>query len=56
MCSRAPATTPWTTDQVHLETRLVGDRVSTLPYKAWKPQRRPLQPVFTKQHVATFAG
>ena len=42
--------------QVHLETRLIGDNVFNLPYTAWKPQRRTLQPLFTKQHVATFAG
>ncbi len=42
--------------QVHLETRLIGDNIFNLPYKAWKPQRRTLQPLFTKQHVATFAG
>jgi len=42
--------------QVHLETRLIGDNVFNLPYDPWKPQRRTLQPLFTKQHVATFAG
>ena len=42
--------------QVHLETRLMGDNVFNLPYEPWKPQRRTLQPLFTKQHVATFAG
>ena len=42
--------------QVHLETRLIGDNVFNLPYEPWKPQRRTLQPLFTKQHVATFAG
>ncbi|GAB7005050.1 cytochrome P450 [Nocardioides sp. AN3] len=41
---------------VHRETRLVGDNLFNLPYQAWKPQRRTLQPLFTKQHVATFAG
>jgi cytochrome P450 len=41
---------------VNLETRLIGDNVFNLPYKAWKPQRQTLQPLFTKQHVATFAG
>ena len=42
--------------QVHLETRLIGDNVFNLPYEPWKPQRLTLQPLFTKQHVATFAG
>ena len=42
--------------QVHRETRLIGDNVFNLPYEPWKPQRRTLQPLFTKQHVATFAG
>ena len=41
---------------IHLETRLIGDNVFNLPYQAWKPQRRTLQPLFTKRHVATFAG
>lgn len=42
--------------QVHVETRLIGDNVFNLPYEPWRPQRRTLQPLFTKQHVATFAG
>lgn len=41
---------------VHRETRLIGDNVFNLPYEAWKPQRRTLQPLFTKRHVAGFAG
>ena len=41
---------------IHLETRLIGDNVFNLPYEAWKPQRRTLQPLFTKRHVETFAG
>ena len=41
---------------LHRETRLIGDNVFNLPYEAWKPQRRTLQPLFTKRHVATFAG
>ena len=41
---------------VHRETRLIGDNVFNLPYQEWKPQRRTLQPLFTKQHVANFAG
>lgn len=41
---------------VHRETRLLGDNVFNLPYQAWKPQRRTLQPLFTRQHVARFAG
>jgi cytochrome P450 len=42
--------------RIHRETRLLGDNVFNLPYDAWKPQRRTLQPLFTKQHVATFGG
>jgi cytochrome P450 len=42
--------------QIHRETRLFGDNVFNLPYRAWKPQRRTLQTLFTKHHVATFAG
>jgi cytochrome P450 len=41
---------------VHRETRLLGDNVFNLPYQAWRPQRRTLQPLFTKRHVAGFAG
>jgi cytochrome P450 len=41
---------------IHLETRLIGDNVFNLPYQAWRAQRRTLQPLFTKRHVATFAG
>ena len=41
---------------VHRETRLIGDNVFNLPYTPWKSQRRTLQPLFTKRHVATFAG
>lgn len=41
---------------IHLETRLIGDNVFNLPYEAWKPHRRTLQPLFTKRHVANFAG
>ena len=42
--------------QIHRETRLMGDNVFNLPHQSWKPQRRTLQPLLTKQHVATFAG
>lgn len=41
---------------IHRQTRLIGDNVFNLPYQAWKSQRRTLQPLFTKRHVATFAG
>lgn len=42
--------------QIHRETRLIGDNVVNLPYEAWKTQRRTLQPLFTKRHVASLAG
>lgn len=41
---------------IYRETRLIGDNVFTLPYERWRPQRRTLQPLFTRQHVATFGS
>jgi cytochrome P450 len=40
-------------EQVRL---LGGESVFSLPYEAWKARRRTLQPLFTKQHVASFTG
>jgi len=42
--------------QMHRQTRLIGDNLFNLPYEAWRPQRRTLQALFTKRHVATFAS
>jgi cytochrome P450 len=41
--------------QVHEETKHVGLNLFNLPHEAWKPRRRALQPLFTKQHVRDFA-
>jgi cytochrome P450 len=41
---------------VHVEARLHGENVFNMAHKRWLPRRRALQPLFTKQHVATFAG
>lgn len=42
---------------VHRQMRgLLGDVLVTLPQQSWTPRRRTLQPLFTKKHVATFAG
>jgi cytochrome P450 len=41
---------------VHVQSRLFGANVFNMPYAAWKPRRRTLQPLFTKKHVATFSG
>ena len=36
--------------------RILGGNVFDFTHDAWLPRRRALQPVFTKQHVARFAG
>jgi cytochrome P450 len=36
--------------------RLMGDNILSLTHRNWLPRRRTLQPMFTKQHVARFAG
>jgi cytochrome P450 len=42
---------------VHVQNRLLlGSNLFNLPHAQWKPRRRTLQPVFTKKHVADFAG
>jgi len=41
---------------VHVESRDWGDNVFNLPYEPWLKRRRALQPLFTKRHVASFAG
>lgn len=35
---------------------LLGGNLLVLPHDEWLPRRRALQPLFTKQHVAQFAG
>jgi len=41
----------------HVELRrLIGDNLFDVPYDEWLPLRRALQPLFTKKHVAVFAG
>jgi cytochrome P450 len=41
---------------VHVQSRAFGVNVFNMPQETWKPRRRTLQPLFTKKHVATFAG
>ncbi|MFC7505484.1 cytochrome P450 [Nocardioides sp. GCM10030258] len=41
---------------VHVENRVLGDNVFNLPHARWLARRRTLQPIFTKKHVAAFAG
>jgi len=36
--------------------RLIGPNLFVVPYEEWKPRRRTLQPVFTKQSVNKFGG
>ncbi|WIM85718.1 cytochrome P450 [Candidatus Mycobacterium wuenschmannii] len=36
--------------------RAIGPNLADLPFKLWKPRRRTLQPLFTKQRVSEFAG
>lgn len=41
---------------VHVQNRSLGDNVFNLPHARWLPRRRTLQPIFTKKHVAAYAG
>ncbi len=42
---------------VHHEIRrLLGDNLADLPNMLWRSRKRTLQPLFTRQHVATFGG
>ena len=41
---------------VHVQSRAFGKNVFNMPHETWQPRRRTLQPLFTKKHVATFAG
>jgi cytochrome P450 len=36
--------------------RILGANLTVLPFERWKPRRRTLQPVFTKQRVNEFGG
>jgi len=41
---------------VHRESQAFGRNVFNLPHDPWVGRRRLLQPLFTRRHVATFAG
>lgn len=42
---------------VHREVRaLSGDNLFSVGQEEWRPRRRTLQPLFTKDHVASYAG
>lgn len=41
---------------VHVENRFFGDNLFNLPNQRWVGRRRAIQPVFTKKHVAGYAG
>lgn len=43
------------TGRVHLESRLFGLNSFNMDHEPWTPRRRTLQPVFTRQHVETYA-
>lgn len=36
--------------------RIIGANLADLPFEPWKPRRRTLQPVFTRQRVSEFGG
>ncbi|MFL6156973.1 MAG: cytochrome P450 [Marmoricola sp.] len=41
---------------VHVQNRFFGDNLFNLPQQRWVGRRRAIQPVFTKKHVAGYAG
>lgn len=41
---------------MHRESQAFGRNVFNLPHERWVGRRRLLQPLFTRRHVATFAG
>jgi cytochrome P450 len=43
-------------DLVHTETRAWGNNLFNMPHRIWINRRRTIQPLFTKKHVAGFAG
>lgn len=36
--------------------RIIGENLADLPFEPWRPRRRTIQPVFTKQRVREFGG
>jgi cytochrome P450 len=44
------------TGKVHRESRLFGMNSFNMAHADWTPRRRTLQPVFTRQHVESYAG
>ena len=43
-------------DLVHTETSAWGNNLFNMPQRTWINRRRTIQPLFTKKHVAGFAG
>ncbi len=41
---------------IHVETRALGANLFNMPHEPWLTRKRVLQPLFTKQHVARYAG
>ena len=41
---------------IHVETRALGANLFNMPHDAWLTRKRVLQPLFTKRHVAQYAG
>lgn len=41
---------------IHVESRALGLNSFNMPNEPWRPRRRALQRLFTKKHVAGFAG
>lgn len=44
------------TGKVHTEARFFGINSFNMAHAEWTPRRRTVQPVFTKQHVESYAG
>jgi len=42
--------------QIHVESRVLGVNLFNMPHEPWLTRRRAVQPLFTKQHVAEYAG
>lgn len=51
-----PTVTDKQTSIVRQLRRFNGDFLFDLPHEAWLPRRRALQPLFTKEHVKSYAG
>lgn len=41
---------------IHHQVRVLGTNVFSMENEPWRPRRRALQPLFTKKHVAGYAG